>query len=727
MQEPDHYYLITSTKNRDYFQSILESLEWSGTSMIPDIGEDMIVRKIVQKNPAVIIMEAGLPSLSSLSLCRRIRRNNLNPILVVTAPAWNKDMKLGHYSAGAEILHKEHTDPDEFKLQLVSMVKSRSLSMLGNGAQENRKHEEMLWRKYLDVENVLFLTLNRDGIITYINRKGSELIGWEKEELIGGDWFELCIPDRYRAKKRAEFRKILREQEHPGEQNEDLIITKSGITRWIVFYSSLRFDEKGQIQGIFCVGTDITQRRAAEQSLQLSELNYRSTLDALSDAIHVVDSDFRIQLMNPTFVNWLKEIGIPGEMTGKTILEAFPFLPPSILDEYREVFTSGKLKATEEITEVGNWSFTTETRKIPIFDSGKVVRVVTVIRNITKLRAAEQTVIESEEKFRVLAEKSPNMIFINRLGQVVYANEQCEITMGYSKEEFYSPQFDFLTLIVPEHKDLIRKNFRSHMQGEDVPPYDYVLVTKEGKRLDAIITTRLIRFENQLAILGIITDITERKRLEEQMKASLREKEILLRELNHRVKNNLQVITSLLRLQFLKIDDEGTRDMLRNSENRVLSMALVHEQLYNSTNVSQINFREYIRKLVPGLFTAYNAEEARINVRISIQSDVHLTLNKAIPLGLIVNELVSNILKHAFSHSSNEKPEIDITLVEKGGTHLQLTISDNGVGLPADYDVRGGQSLGLQLVVILAEEQLMGNIVFVSDNGLKTSFTFPRE
>jgi len=150
---------------------------------------------------------------------------------------------------------------------------------------------------------------------------------------------------------------------------------------------------------------------------------------------------------------------------------------------------------------------------------GKHVRFEMAI-DITKHKEMEEALRESEEKWRTLAEQSPNMIFINKKGRVVYANKKCEEIMGYNREDFYSPDFNFLTLIARESKDVVKANFSRHMNGEDFAPYEYTLVTREGKRIEAIITPKLIRHGKESAILGIITDITERKKMEEALKKS---------------------------------------------------------------------------------------------------------------------------------------------------------------------------------------------------------------
>jgi PAS domain S-box-containing protein len=152
------------------------------------------------------------------------------------------------------------------------------------------------------------------------------------------------------------------------------------------------------------------------------------------------------------------------------------------------------------------------------------------LRETVSRRRAEKALAESEEKWRTLAEQSPNMIFVNRQGKVVYANKKCEEIMGYKKEEFYSPDFDFLTLIHPEHIDMVKAIFAKHMNREEIEPYQYALVTKEGKRIETIITTKSIKYEGEDALLGIVTDITERERTERTLRESQQKFEGLFRD-----------------------------------------------------------------------------------------------------------------------------------------------------------------------------------------------------
>jgi two-component sensor histidine kinase len=233
--------------------------------------------------------------------------------------------------------------------------------------------------------------------------------------------------------------------------------------------------------------------------------------------------------------------------------------------------------------------------------------------------------------------------------------------------------------------------------------------------------TPLYNAENQFnGYIGSVIDITEQREDQERLQASLHEKEVLLKEIHHRVKNNLQIITSLLNLQSKKIKDRQSLAMFAESQNRVKSMALVHENLYRSTNIAKLSFAEYIRSLSSQLFRSYGISSSHIRLTISIQEEVYMDIDMAIPCGLIINELVSNSLKYAFPQ--NATGEISIALRKSGDKHI-LQVKDNGVGLPNDFDMELLSSLGLMLVQTLTE-QLGGSLIIENQCGLAYTITF---
>ena len=208
--------------------------------------------------------------------------------------------------------------------------------------------------------------------------------------------------------------------------------------------------------------------------------------------------------------------------------------------------------------------------------------------------------------------------------------------------------------------------------------------------------------------------IIERIRVEEQIKSSLKEKEILLQEIHHRVKNNMQIVTSLLRLQAAKIMDEKYVGMFKNATDRIKSMALVHEKLYQSEDFANIDFNDYVKSIANNLIRGYSVTPDKVKLHTEID-DILVELDHAVPCGLIINELISNSLKYAFP--KDETGTIRITLCSINHDEIELTVSDDGIGIPGEMDIRETESLGLQLVHILAEDQLEGTLELDRDGG----------
>ncbi|MEO0458230.1 MAG: histidine kinase dimerization/phosphoacceptor domain -containing protein [Cyanobacteria bacterium P01_A01_bin.114] len=216
-----------------------------------------------------------------------------------------------------------------------------------------------------------------------------------------------------------------------------------------------------------------------------------------------------------------------------------------------------------------------------------------------------------------------------------------------------------------------------------------------------------------------LQDILERQRAEQQIKASLREKEALLKEIHHRVKNNLQIISSLLNLQSSSIKDKQTLELFQISQNRVHLIALIHEKLYQSNDLGKINFRSYFQDLCDYLLRSYKLTPNSVSLMIEID-DFSLEIDTAVSCGLIINELMSNSLKYAFREFDSGVIQIKANLIDEA--HFTISFRDNGVGLPQSIDTENSESLGLKIIFNLTE-QLGGSLVIKRDNGTEFELT----
>lgn len=588
-------------------------------------------------------------------------------------------------------------------------------------AEEALRESEEKYRTIFENVSDTIIYLNRYGTIIDAN-DNEETFGRKPEDIIGKNFTKLGF---FKARDIPRMVKLFKEVITGRKTVRSMEIeVKHKDGHEIPIEVSTRFVKKnGKIAGFVAIARNITERKQAEEALRKSEEKYRILAENAMDGIYIISPD-GFEYVNPTFekICSYKE----DEICSKDF-NFYGLIYPEdreFIKEREEARKKGKRLPPQYsfriLTKEGKLKYV-EVNTVPLPE--KKVRILGILRDITEQKLVEEELRASEEKFRSLAEQSPNMIFINQKGRLVYANKRCEEIMGYKREEFYSPDFNFLNLIAPEYREKVKSRFRKQMNGVEVEPYEHTIVTKDNRRIDTISNTRLIDYEGDRAILGIETDITERRQVEEKIKESLREKEILLKEIHHRVKNNMQIISSLLKLQSEYIKDKKALQMFKESQDRVKSMALIHEKLYQSEDLTRIDFKDYIKDLVYKLFRSYEADPGKITLKANIK-EVSLGIDVAIPCGLIINELVSNSLNHAFPQGREGKIKVALRSVNKD--EIELKVSDNGVGLPEDFDFRQTKSLGLHLVTILAEDQLKGRIELNKAGGTEFKITFKR-
>jgi two-component sensor histidine kinase len=266
---------------------------------------------------------------------------------------------------------------------------------------------------------------------------------------------------------------------------------------------------------------------------------------------------------------------------------------------------------------------------------------------------------------------------------------------------------------VPERLTMIKE------QGFAV--FESAHIRKDGTVMPVEVNSRVLDYEGKRVYFSVIRDITERKHAEEQVKKSLKEKEALLQEIHHRVKNNMQVISSLLKLQSRYAKDLSAEQTLLESQNRVRTMALIHDKLYQSGDLSKIDFGDYVRSLINELLRFAGEKRTKIDISMDFE-DIYLSADTAIPCGLIINEMFTNSIKHAFPEQQRGNVTISLSMDASGEYHL--VYSDNGIGIPEDVDFRSSHSLGLELIILLAEHQLRGSVELDRGEGTRFDIRF---
>lgn len=351
---------------------------------------------------------------------------------------------------------------------------------------------------------------------------------------------------------------------------------------------------------------------------------------------------------------------------------------------------------------------------------GKPLYFIAQIQDITERKRAEEALIMQA---RVLHNMTEGVCLSDEDGLIVFNNAALERMFGYDPEELRGKQVSLLNSYPPDENSRIVAQITNHVTTHGIWSGEIRNRRKEGEIFTTWASISLLEMSGRNYFVCVQEDITEKKRADEQIKNSLREKDVLLKEIHHRVKNNLQVISSLLNLQSGYIQDDQTHELFRESQNRVRTMALIHEKLYQSQDLARIDFGEYVLSLVSMLFRSYGTTSGSIKLETRIDP-VFLNIDTAIPVGLLINELLSNSLKHAFPTDQGGTICIDFRAQDRD--QFVLIFRDDGVGVPPEFDLDKAPSLGLRLVKILTN-QIGGELTFHRNGGTEFKITFKEQ
>ncbi|HEY0030351.1 MAG TPA: PAS domain S-box protein [Bacteroidia bacterium] len=581
---------------------------------------------------------------------------------------------------------------------------------------ESQKYTRLLINSSLD----MICASDRDGFITEFNNAALKTFGYKPEEVLGKHVSILYAdPDE---RTRITEHELYSKGSFAGEV---LNIKKSGVKFFAYLSASVLRNEEGSVVGAMGVSRDISELKRAEQELRESEEKYRAIYEQAFIGIAKVDLRGQFVQVNEHLCNILgysKE-----ELCGKKYTDII--VPEDIGIDYHRILLSGEhSKANFEKRyihkngDIVNANVTVSTvRNV----DGQITHFIAVFQDISESVKADETLKAQSAKFNAIIESSSHVIWtVDRNICLTTFNE------NYGRQQRQRYNIDIkvgLSMITGdaistnEYNNFWIKKYESTFAGN--PQYfETQFFDKEGtESWGEIYLNPIFGKDGQIMeVSGIGHDITEKKKSEEKIRQSLQEKEVLLKEVHHRVKNNLQVISSILNLQSSYVKDEGTLNILKESQNRIKSMAFIHESLYQTKDFSNINFTEYVINLSQNLIHSYSNFDHEIKLNLDIQN-VFLNLDLAIPCGLIINEIVSNALKYAFV-DDHQGGEITISMKIEG-ENLVLIIGDNGVGLPKHIDYRNTESLGLQLVVTLTD-QLSGKIHLNLEKGTNYTIIF---
>jgi PAS domain S-box-containing protein len=374
-------------------------------------------------------------------------------------------------------------------------------------AERALREEKERSQTYLTLAGAMLVALDAAGITTLLNRRACQVLGVAETSALGRNWFDSYVPERSRDQVKATFAALMEGNLEPVEYYENPVVTLRGEERLVAWHNTLLRDETGRVVGTLSSGEDITDRKAAEQALRESERQYRTALEAMRDPVHVADADLRIVMVNQAFTAWLRENGFDDAVLGKAVFEVFPFLPDRVREEYRRVFDTGEPIATEEETVVAGRTFITETTKMPVTEHGRVVRVLTVIRDVTERRRLAKAAEETADELRAVLDNSPGAIVGECDGVLVYANQKYARLLGYDSPADIigrtAADFD-----APEGRELMTSYTRMREQGKDAPTsYSFHGLRRDGTILPLEATISTYRSLGRLHVLAFIREV----------------------------------------------------------------------------------------------------------------------------------------------------------------------------------------------------------------------------
>lgn len=559
---------------------------------------------------------------------------------------------------------------------------------------------------------------DQKGLIRW-NQRAEELFGFTLEESKNDvDFGDKIIHEDDRGYVEQKFYEAVKE----GKKHTTIInrnYRKDGTIIYCEWHNSLIYDSQGRLLSVHSLVNDINDRIEYEHRVIEARDSYIDLFNAVSDAIYIQDEEQNFIEVNDglcSIFGYSRE-----ELIGQSIskLEA-----PGKMDHdwYVKVLES---VLNNEPQNVEIWCSKRNGEVFPMEVSiskgsffGKDV-IINVARDISDRYTSEEELKHRNELFYKLFDASPiGIAILNKHKEVVMVNQGFEDIFQYEPDEIIGLELD---------KVIVQEEYRDEAASLTETAVNIECVTKRRKKdgtlTDVIIYGIPVIIEGKMAaIYGLYVDITDQKDAEMKIERSLKEKEVLLAEIHHRVKNNLAVITGLLELQMNQVTNNDAWDVLKESQMRIHSIALVHEKLYQSEDLAEISFDVYILQLLQMMKRFIRGEEKEIHVETDLD-EVSLTVNQAIPCGLWFNEIMTNAYKHAF----NDQDEGTIKVEFKDlGDKLRFTVSDNGVGLPDNVDQLMKSSLGMRLIRTLAK-QLNADFQMKNHDGSKFEIVFNKE
>lgn len=612
-------------------------------------------------------------------------------------------------------LRRQTQELEALTVSLESRVAERTAALRG---------QEAFAQQLINGTPAIILLLSPEGRIEHVNPAFERLTGWPLQEVRGKDWLTL-LPRRDVSRIGRLLQVAIAGT--PTQGNVNPILTRTGEEREIEWYDQVLRDGSGTVTGLVAVGIDVTDRKRTEEALRESEARLRAIVESEPECVKIVGRDGTLLDMNPAGLHMI------GASTLESVrnLQVTDLVDPRYHARYREaieaVFRGETSEDEYEIVALDGSRHWMEQHAVPMrepSDPACVTAMLAVTRDITARRQMAEELRRSEQRLR----QAQTIAVIGNWeldlgsGKLWWSDEIYHI-FEVDQTQFAASYEAFLGAIHPGDRKVVDAAYTASLQTREPYQITHRILTAGGrvKHVEERCETDFAADGTPLSSRGTVQDVTLKVEAELALQATIREKETLLREVHHRVKNNLQIISSLLYFQVKRVQHPADLAAFADVRSRLRAMSLVHERLYRSRDLSTIDMRDYLKELIAALRQSHGDASQGINIAFTADR-IHLPVESAMPVGMIVNELLTNVFKHAFpTDYGDRRAEIRMTL---SGSQGEISVGDNGVGLPETFSPESGESFGWHSIVALTA-QLDGQVRIAEGAGTRIVIAFP--